>query len=212
VLLLAVLQVVTAKWVVLAGSAVAGWCFKLVILRLGDGVRRACGRALPYPRDSAFPVYILHQVAIVVPGYFLLRLLLGIPAKFVLLLLIAITVALGLYQFVVRPLGPVAFLLGAKSRPVVSAHPATPAVAATLALLVLGPSAHGAPLPAPLVGRWYAEGEPHTSPSTRAARVSVGGWCGSALRATSSAARSVTEERACSMTRTSAATAQESHP
>ena len=120
VLLLAVLKVVTATWVVLAGSAVASWCFNLVILGLGERVRRVCGRALPYLRDSAFPVYILHQAAIVVPGYFILQLPLGIATKFVLVLLVAITLALGLYQVVVRPFGAVAFLFGAKPRRVAS--------------------------------------------------------------------------------------------
>jgi glucan biosynthesis protein C len=144
VLLLAVLKVFTATWVVLAGSAVAGWCFNLVILGLGERVRRVCGRALPYLRDSAFPVYILHQAAIVVPGYFLLQLPLGVPVKFILVVLVAITVTLGMYQFVVRPFRPVAFLFGAKSSRVVSVRLATPAVAAALALLVLSPSALGA--------------------------------------------------------------------
>jgi len=114
ILLLAVLKIVTATWVVLAGSAVAGWCFTIVILGLGDRLRRACGRALPYLRDSAFPVYILHQAAIVIPGYFIVQLPLGIAAKFALVLLVAVTVTLGLYHYVVRPFGTVVFLFGAK--------------------------------------------------------------------------------------------------
>jgi glucan biosynthesis protein C len=158
ILLLAVLKVFSATWVVLAGSAVAGWCFNIVILGFGDRVRRACGRALPYLRESAFPVYILHQVAIVVPGYFIIQLPLGIAAKFVFVLFVAIAVTLGLYQFVVRPFGPVAFLFGAKRSRGASVPLAAPAIAATVAFLVLSPGALGASLPATLVGRWYAEG------------------------------------------------------
>ncbi len=158
VLLLAVLKVFTATWVVLAGSAVAGWCLIIAILGLGEPLRRAWGSALPYLRDSAFPVYILHQAAIVVPGYFLIQLPLGIPAKFVLVLLVALLSALALYHFVVRPWEPVAFLFGAhvhRMRPSVF----VPAAAAIVLFAVLGvPSARGSAVSGTPLGRWYAEG------------------------------------------------------
>jgi glucan biosynthesis protein C len=158
ILLLAVLKIITATWVVLAGSAIAGWCFTIAILGLGDRLRRACGRALPYLRDSAFPVYILHQAAIVVPGYFIVQLPLGIAAKFALVLLVAVTVTLGLYHYVVRPFGPVAFLFGAKRSRVAPLRLAVPAAAATVVFLLLSSRTLAAPLPTTVLGRWYAEG------------------------------------------------------
>jgi uncharacterized protein (DUF2147 family)/fucose 4-O-acetylase-like acetyltransferase len=158
VLLLAVLKVFTATWVVLGGSAVAGWCLNIAILGLGERLRRAWGDALPYLRDSAFPVYILHQAAIVVPGYFLIQLPLGIPAKFLLVLLVALLSALALYHFVVRPWEPVAFLFGAHIR----TFSPRAAAAAAAAMFVLGilvvPSARGSAVSGTLLGRWYAEG------------------------------------------------------
>jgi hypothetical protein len=45
VFLLAVLKVFTATWVVLAGSAIAGWCLNLVVLGLGERLRQAWERA-----------------------------------------------------------------------------------------------------------------------------------------------------------------------
>lgn len=161
ILLLAVLKVFTATWVVLAGSAVAGWCLNIAILGLGERLRRACGGALPYLRDSAFPVYILHQAAIVVPGYFLIQLPLGIPAKFLLVLLVALLSALALYHFVVRSWEPVAFLFGAHVRRTLP-NLAVPAVAAMLVVGVLGvlvaPSARGSAVSGTPLGRWYVEG------------------------------------------------------
>jgi uncharacterized protein (DUF2147 family)/fucose 4-O-acetylase-like acetyltransferase len=158
ILLLAVLKVVTATWVVLAGSAVAGWCLNIAILGLGERLRRGLGNALPYLRESAFPVYILHQAAIVVPGYFLIQLPLGIPAKFLLVLSVALLSALVLYHFVVRSWEPIAFLFGAHVRHTPS-RVALPAAAAMLALWVLAvPSARGSGVSGTPLGRWYAEG------------------------------------------------------
>jgi uncharacterized protein (DUF2147 family)/fucose 4-O-acetylase-like acetyltransferase len=158
VLLLAVLKVFTATWVVLAGSAVAGWCLNIAILSLGERLRRVWGSALPYLRDSAFPVYILHQAAIVVPGYFLIQLPLGISAKFVLVLLVALLSALTVYHFVVRAWEPVAFLFGAQVRQ----FPPRVAAAAAAAMFILGvlvvPSARGNAVSGTPLGRWYAEG------------------------------------------------------
>ncbi len=157
VLLLAVLKVFTATWVVLAGSAVAGWCLNIAILSLGEPLRRAWGTALPYLRDSAFPIYILHQAAIVVPGYFLIQLPLGVPAKFLLVLSVALIVALALYHFVVRSWEPVAFLFGAQMRRS-PARVALPAVAAMLALYLVVPTAGASSVSGTPLGRWYAEG------------------------------------------------------
>src|SRR5439155_10798030 len=54
-------------------------------------------------RESAFPVYVLHQAAIVLPGYFIIRLDLGIAAKFGLLLVVSLAITLATYQWLVRP-------------------------------------------------------------------------------------------------------------
>ena len=157
VLLLAVLKVVTATWVVLVGSAVAGWCFNVVALVLGERIRRLCGRALPYLRDSAFPVYILHQAAIVVPGWFLIQLPLGIAAKFVVILVVAISVTLAVYHCVIRPGGTIGILFGIQ-RAVDSPRRVSAAAAAMIIALLASPSAHASAAPETPVGRWYAEG------------------------------------------------------
>ena len=70
----------------LAGSAVAGWCFVVGAARLRASARHALGFALRYLAESAFPIYVLHQPVVVVLGAGVVLLPLGIAAKFALLL------------------------------------------------------------------------------------------------------------------------------
>jgi membrane-bound acyltransferase YfiQ involved in biofilm formation len=72
---------------------------------------------LPYLAESAFPVYWLHQSAIVLLGYPLLKLELGIAAKYLLLLLGSVSATLAVYHFVVRRFALTRFLVGMKPLP-----------------------------------------------------------------------------------------------
>jgi peptidoglycan/LPS O-acetylase OafA/YrhL len=84
-LLGAVLEIVTWPPLILALTAVAGWC--LVVALLGYARARARGGArLSALTRVAFPVYVLHQPVIVLLGAFIVALPLGILAKFLLLL------------------------------------------------------------------------------------------------------------------------------
>ncbi len=157
-LLLGVLGVIRSPAVVLAGSAVAGWCFVVALLGATHRFLDVSTPALRYLAESAFPVYVLHQTAIVLVGYYLvLPLPLGVAAKFTLLLVGAVVVTLGTYQYVVRPLAIPRFLLGMKPR--VCPLRRSVAVQATTAMLVLAvvlaPDASRAASP---LGLWYAEG------------------------------------------------------
>jgi peptidoglycan/LPS O-acetylase OafA/YrhL len=112
VLLAAVLGLFESTPVVLAGTAVAGWCFVVALLGFARSRLTRSGPVLHYLRDSAFPVYLLHQPVIVFLGYAVVQLPFGIAAKFSLLLAGSIAITLGLYHFAVRPYGPMRFLAG----------------------------------------------------------------------------------------------------
>jgi glucans biosynthesis protein C len=157
VLLAAVLTGTTAPSVLLAGSAVAGWCFVVALLGFARGHLTASGPVLHWLSESAFPVYVLHQAAIVVPGYFLLRLPLGATAKFTLLVVVSVVLTLGVYQWVVRPFGVTRFLLGMKPLTAGRRAALTPSAVAipAIACLVAFSSLAAAATP---VGLWYAEG------------------------------------------------------
>jgi peptidoglycan/LPS O-acetylase OafA/YrhL len=117
VLLLGVLGVFTAPSVLLAGTAVAGWCFVLALLGAAHRLLSPVTAGLPYLTESAFPVYWLHQAAIVLIGYPILHLELGIAGKFGLLLLASVSATLAAYHFVVRRFAITRFCVGMKRRP-----------------------------------------------------------------------------------------------
>ncbi len=117
VLLAAVVGLFQWTPAVLAGTAVAGWCFVVALLGFAhQRVTRSSPR-LDYLAESAFPVYLLHQPVAVFLGYGVVQLPLGVFAKFSLLLFATVAVTLAIYQFAVRPFGPFRYLTGMKQLP-----------------------------------------------------------------------------------------------
>jgi uncharacterized protein (DUF2147 family) len=169
-LLATVLGLLAVPALTLAASAVAGWCFVLAALGLAHRFLAFGNAALAYLSEAAFPVYLLHQIAIVVPGYFIVQLPLGIASKFALVVATAVVLTFATYHFVVRPFTIVrrAFGMAARTESVPVARRSIAAGAALLAFVAAGP-ARAALDP---VGRWYAEGG--------AAQVEIAP-CGSAL-------------------------------
>jgi uncharacterized protein (DUF2147 family) len=172
-LLLGVLGVVASPTVLLAGSAVAAWCFVVALLGAARRHLTATGPALAYLSESAFPVYVLHQAAIVLPGWLVVGLGLGIATKFVLLLLLSFAIAMATYHWLVRPFAGPRTLLGMKPKgaPVAVPTRMSRSAAAVLvaATVVAVPARTSASTP---IGLWYAEGG--------AARVAIAP-CGEAL-------------------------------
>ena len=165
VLLAAVLGAFESKHVVLAGSAVAGWCFVVALLGLARERVTRSGPRLRYLAESAFPIYVLHQPVVVVLAAGVVALPLGIAAKFALLLAASTAGTVALYHFGVRPFGPPRFLLAMKPRSASAAGPAPGAALATARRLGRGTAL--ALLAAPLLpaaaeaadptGLWWAE-------------------------------------------------------
>jgi glucan biosynthesis protein C len=189
VLLAGVLRLYDAPPVLLAGSAVAGWCFVLASLGLARRFLDFGNAWLHYLSEAAFPVYILHQAAIVVPGYFILRLPLGIAAKFVLLVGVSVLVTFAIYHLIVRELPLARFLFGMRPKACALPRQAARAAAALPVLLVIcGASTVHAASPE---GRWYAEGG--------AAQVEIAP-CGDALCGEVVWLRSPFDENGCVLT------------
>jgi len=159
VLLLAVLGIAASPAVLLVGSAVAGWCFVVALVGVAHRFLTTSGPALHYLSESAFPVYVLHQAAIVLPGYFLIRLPMRIETKFVLLLLLSTSLTLAVYQWLVRPFTVPRFLLGMKPKACPVRLPvALSASAAAILLAAIGLVLPARSVAATPVGLWYAEG------------------------------------------------------
>jgi glucan biosynthesis protein C len=96
------------------GLVVAGWGIIVGLLGFAQNRLVRGSALLEYLSESAFPVYILHQAAVVCIGYAIIQLPLGIAGKFVLLLAAAFTATLGAYQFIVRPIPVLRFAFGMK--------------------------------------------------------------------------------------------------
>jgi glucan biosynthesis protein C len=96
------------------GLVVAGWGTIVALLGLAQSRLTRTNALLGYLSESAFPVYILHQAAVVCIGYAIVQLPLGIAGKYILLLAAAYTATLVAYQFVVRPIPVLRFAFGMK--------------------------------------------------------------------------------------------------
>ncbi len=187
VLLLAVLGVVTTPAVPLVGQAIAAWCFVLALVGFARRWPLPDGPILAYLAESALPVYVLHQLALVVIGYRVVGLPLGVAAKYALLVTLALAATLAVYHGIVRPLPPLRFAFG--MRPRVCPLPAKARARAAAAALVAGMLAcAGSVAAATPIGRWYAEGG--------AAQVELRP-CGAALCGTVVWLRSPLDEHGC---------------
>jgi uncharacterized protein (DUF2147 family) len=157
-LLLAVFGVTTSPVLPLVGSAIAGWCLILALLGMAAEHLTRTTPTLEFLSESAFPVYVLHQIAIVVPGYLIVQLPLGVGMKFLLLLGTAVALTMGTYQWLVRPFNVPRVLLGMKPRACPMRRPVPTAHAATTLLLVALCAQPGVALARMPTGLWYAEG------------------------------------------------------
>jgi uncharacterized protein (DUF2147 family) len=165
VLLLGVLGAFSSPAVLLAHTAIAGWCFVVAFLGWGRQALSFTTPALRYLTESAFPVYLLHQAAIVIPGYFLIQLPLGLWTKFVLLFVVSSALTLAVYHLLVRPFAVPRFLCGMKARAFAPRPRLAPGLTTAgvvfVAMIAVGPATSSLAPPPPgasPIGLWYAEG------------------------------------------------------
>ena len=105
------------RWIAFqALSAVSGVCLVAALLGFAKSYvgSRSTGRRLAYARDSAMPVYVLHQPLIIVLAVPIVDLSVGVALKFPLLLGSAVAATLGAHHFAVRKSPVLRTLLGAK--------------------------------------------------------------------------------------------------
>lgn len=98
------------------GLVVAGWGFIVALLGFAHSRLMHTNTVLEYLRESAFPVYILHQAAIVCIGYRVIQLPLGITVKYALLLAASFAATLAAYKFIVRRIPILRFAFGMNPR------------------------------------------------------------------------------------------------
>jgi len=84
-------------------SATAGVCGVTALLGYGRRLETVGGAWFGYLRESALPVYVLHQAGIVVIAYWLVHLSLPLAARWLVLMVAALATPLAIYHALVRP-------------------------------------------------------------------------------------------------------------
>jgi uncharacterized protein (DUF2147 family)/fucose 4-O-acetylase-like acetyltransferase len=154
-LLLGLLRIFESPFLLLAGSAAAGWCFIVAMLGYARRVLSRADKGLAYLRESAFPIYILHQPVLVVIGYAVVGTALGIAAKYLLIVAAAVPATLGIYHFLVRPHAMLRVMHGMKAAPRRRSSGPVPALPTAVGLVLMLVWESHAMSP---VGTWWTEG------------------------------------------------------
>lgn len=98
----------------LIASATAGWCLVVAWLGWANHLQPTPGCRLNYLVKSAYPVYLLHQVVIIVLGYWLVQTPWSLIPKWIVLLSSSFAVTLSLYEWIIKPLPWLYFMFGIK--------------------------------------------------------------------------------------------------
>jgi hypothetical protein len=104
-----------------AALVIASWGGTVALLGFARQHLNDTRPLLDYLRASAYPVYFLHEAAVVCIGYAVVKLPLAGPVKFLLLLVSSFTVTLTVYHYVVRP--ALGAMLRTSDREWLVAHP-----------------------------------------------------------------------------------------
>ncbi len=96
---------------------VGGWGMIIGLLGFARSRFTYTNALLKYLKEAAYPVYILHQAAVVCIGYGIVQLQAGITLKYALLLASAFAVTLAAYEFIVKRLPVLRWAFGMNPRP-----------------------------------------------------------------------------------------------
>ena len=97
--------------------AIESCCWIFAVLAFGHRYLDRKSRALQYLSQAAYPIYILHMLALYLACSMVFPLPLSGWLKFVLVLILTITVSFALYEFVIRRVGSLRVLFGLKGKP-----------------------------------------------------------------------------------------------
>jgi glucans biosynthesis protein C len=97
-------------------SATAGVCGVTAVLGYGRRLETVGGAWFSYLRESALPVYVLHQAVIVVLAYWLVHLPLPLLARWAILMVAGLATTLAIYHELVRPIPVMRAAFGLRAR------------------------------------------------------------------------------------------------
>ena len=102
-------------WIVCLTTIIA-FCYSLTMLFVGMRFLDVTNKWLRYGQEAALPFFVVHQPAIVIIAFFIVQWNASIAAKLPLVVLGSFLVALGIYELIIRRIGPLRLVFGMKSR------------------------------------------------------------------------------------------------
>ncbi len=104
----------SGSWTVLrVFGALSTWCWIISLLGLGKMFFDFGGKVLHYARESALPIYILHQTIIVIVGFHILKTGFGNMSCFIIIFGLSFFLTILVYE-IARHISPLRFLFGMK--------------------------------------------------------------------------------------------------
>ena len=104
-----------APWMFLRALECFGtWFWIVVLMGFSQKLLRSDNSVLGYLREATYPIYILHQTALIIIAYYVLRWDMSVLARFAVITLATFAVVLVTYETAVRRWAPTRFIFGMK--------------------------------------------------------------------------------------------------
>jgi peptidoglycan/LPS O-acetylase OafA/YrhL len=95
-------------------NAFVPWFFVLALMAYGRRLLNFSNRFLQYFAEGSYPLYILHQTAVVLIAFFIVQWDLGVVVKYIIIVALAFIIANIIYDVLVRRTNITRFLFGMK--------------------------------------------------------------------------------------------------
>lgn len=101
-----------AWWVFFTGCS---WCWTAFMVFVGVRFLNYSNQWLHYCQEALLPFYVFHLPVIIVIAYFVVQWNVGLPPKLLVVTIGAFAASVGLYQFIIRRVGPLRVMFGMKA-------------------------------------------------------------------------------------------------
>jgi hypothetical protein len=96
-------------------ASINGWCWTIVVLSVGMRYLQVRNKWLLIGQEAILPFYVFHQPVIVILGFYVVQWPAPIIVEWLVLVLTSLIGTLGIYQLVVKRIGPLRVLFGMKA-------------------------------------------------------------------------------------------------
>jgi peptidoglycan/LPS O-acetylase OafA/YrhL len=109
-------DVIDSDWLQPIPGDLIGWFSLVAVLGYGKRFLSFTNRLLKYAGEASYPLYILHQTAIVIIGYYVVRWDASVLVKFVMIVVTSFVTSVVLYDLLVKRTNVTRFLFGMRPK------------------------------------------------------------------------------------------------